>query len=169
MTRTLRTPLLGLTLALAMMFAMALPASAVAHEDLLDVPDLPLDQLPDLQEGLVNVNVSDVIVQLPISVAANVCEVAVNVLAEQIRDGDAAVCDAQAESGATVPWNDSNQRGQQRGLVNVNVSDIVVQAPISVAANVCEVAVNVLARQDRSGDAAVCTAQGYSDAVVGNG
>jgi hypothetical protein len=165
MTETLRKPFLGLTLALAMMFAMALPASAVAHDN------LPLDELPDLQEGLVNVNVSDVIVQLPIAVAANVCEVAVNVLAEQIRDGDAAECTSMAESGATVPWNDGNQnqRGQQRGLVNVNVSDIVVQAPISVAANICEVAVNVLARQDRSGDAAVCDAQGYSDANVGNG
>jgi hypothetical protein len=168
MTRTLRAPLLALSLAMAMMFAFALPASAVAHEDLLDVPDLPLDQLPDLQEGLVNVNVSDVIVQLPIAVAANVCEVAVNVLAEQIRDGEAAECEALAESDATVDWNDGNrnQRGQQRGLVNVNVSDIVVQAPISVAANICEVAVNVLAQQDRSGDAAICTAQGYSDATA---
>jgi hypothetical protein len=171
MTGTLRKPFLGLTLALAMMFAMALPASAVTHEDLLDVPDLPIDQLPDLQEGLVNVNVSGVIVQLPISVAANVCEVAANVLARQIRDGDAAECTADAQSGAEVPWNNGNRNGngQQRGLVNVNVSDIVVQAPISVAANVCEVAVNVIAEQDRSGDAAVCTAQGYSDAVVGNG
>jgi hypothetical protein len=158
MTRTLRAPLVALTAALAMMFAMALPASAVAHED--------LPELPDLQEGLVNVNISDVVVQLPIAVAANVCEVAVNVLAEQIRDGDAAECTSMAESGATVPWNDGNrnQRGQQRGLVNVNVSDIVVQAPISVAANICEVAVNVLARQDRSGDAAVCDAQAFSRA-----
>jgi hypothetical protein len=171
MTRTLRTPLVSLALAVAMMFAMAMPAAAVSHDDLLDVPDLPLDELPDLQEGLVNVNVSDVVVQLPIAVAANVCEVAVNVLAEQIRDGEAAECTSLAESGATVPWNDGNQnqRGQQRGLVNVNVSDIVVQAPISVAANICEVAVNVIAQQDRSQDAAVCTAQGYSDAVVGNG
>jgi hypothetical protein len=171
MTRTLRVPLVVFTLALAMMIAMALPAAAVSHEDLLDVPDLPLEELPPLQEGLINVNVSDVVVQLPISVAANVCEVAVNVLAEQVRDDDAAVCEATAESGATVPWNDGNRNGngQQRGLVNVNVSDIVVQAPISVAANVCEVAVNVIAQQDRSGDAAVCTAQGYSDAVVGNG
>jgi hypothetical protein len=163
MTRTLRTPLVSLALAVAMMFAMAMPASAVAHEE--------LPELPPLQEGLVNVNVSDVVVQLPIAVAANVCEVAVNVLAEQIRDGEAAECTSVAESGATVPWNDGNRNGngQQRGLVNVNVSDIVVQVPISVAANVCEVAVNALARQDRSGDAAVCDAQAYAPAEVNGG
>jgi hypothetical protein len=158
MTRTLRTPLLGLTLALAMMFAMALPASAVTHGN------LPLDELPPLQEGLINVNVSDVVVQLPIAVAANVCDTNVNALAEQIALGDTD-CDAVAESGATVPWNDGNRNGngQQRGLVNVNVSDIIVQAPISVAANICDTNVNVLARQIRTGDTA-CNAQGYSDA-----
>jgi hypothetical protein len=162
MTRTLRAPFVALMAAVAMMFAMAMPAAAVSHEN------LPLDELPPLQEGLINVNVSDVIVQLPISVAANVCETAVNVLAEQARGDDAAVCESTAESGATVPWNDGNRNGsgQQNGLVNVNVSDIAVQAPISVAANICETAVNVLARQDRSGDAAVCDAQGYSDAEI---
>jgi hypothetical protein len=42
---------------------------------------------------------------------------------------------------------------QQEGLINVNVSDVdvglnvSVQAPIGIAANVCGVAVNVLARQ----------------------
>jgi hypothetical protein len=149
MTGALRKPLLGLALAVAMMLATAMPAAAQPQ-----------------QEGLVNVNISDVIVQLPISVAANVCEVAVNVLAEQLRDGDAAACDSVAESGATVPWNGNNGNGQQRGLVNVNASDIVVQAPISVAANICEVGVNVLARQDRSGDAAVCDAQALSDADI---
>ncbi|WP_052667321.1 hypothetical protein [Nitriliruptor alkaliphilus] len=163
MIQTLRSNVAGalaaLTLALGLVLVAAAPSQA-------QVPELP--ELPPLQEGLVNVNVSDVVVQLPIAVAANVCEVAVNVLAEQIRDGEAATCDAVAESGATVPWNDGNRQGngQQRGLVNVNVSDIIVQVPISVAANVCEVAVNVLARQDRSGDAAVCDAQAYAPAEV---
>jgi hypothetical protein len=42
---------------------------------------------------------------------------------------------------------------QQEGLVNVNVSDVDagvianVQVPVGIAANVCGVAVNVLARQ----------------------
>jgi hypothetical protein len=56
------------------------------------------------QEGLVNVNVSDVDVgvianvQVPVGIAANVCGVAVNVLARQL-PGDVE-CDADAESAA---------------------------------------------------------------------
>jgi hypothetical protein len=56
------------------------------------------------QEGLVNVNVSDIDVgvianvQAPIAIAANVCGVAVNVLAEQL-PGDVE-CDADAQSAA---------------------------------------------------------------------
>lgn len=163
MTQTLRSNVAGSLAALALALGLVLAAAAPSQAQ---VPELP--ELPPLQDGLVNVNVSDVVVQLPIAVAANVCEVAVNVLAEQIRDGDAATCTSLAEPGSTVDWNDGNRqsKGQQRGLVNVNVSDIVVQVPIAVAANVCEVAVNVLARQDRSGDAAVCDAQAFAPAEV---
>lgn len=147
MTRTLRAPV-ALTFALALLLAMAMPASAQTQ-----------------QEGLVNVDVSDVTVQLPIAVAANVCDVAVNVLAEQVRDGGAE-CDSEAESGATVPWNGGNGDGgtQQDGLVNVNVEDIVIQAPIGLAANICDVAVNVLAQQERDGGAD-CDAEAMSDAA----
>jgi hypothetical protein len=60
--------------------------------------------LAQQQEGLVNVNVSDVDVgvianvQVPVAIAANVCGVAVNVLAEQL-PGDVE-CEANAESAA---------------------------------------------------------------------
>lgn len=47
------------------------------------------------QEGLVNVNVEDVVVQVPIGVAANVCGVNAAILAEQTVE-DAPVCDAEA-------------------------------------------------------------------------
>jgi hypothetical protein len=52
------------------------------------------------QEGLIIVNVTDVgvSVQVPIAIAANVCGVAVNVLAEQLL-GDVD-CDAEAEAVA---------------------------------------------------------------------
>jgi hypothetical protein len=56
------------------------------------------------QEGLINVNVSDIDVgvianvQVPVAIAANVCGVAVNVLAEQL-PGDVE-CEADAESAA---------------------------------------------------------------------
>lgn len=139
MTRTLRTPLLALALATAMLFAFALPASAQPQQD-----------------GLVNVNVSDVVVQLPIAVAANVCDTNVNVLAQQLRDGGAE-CDAVADPDATYEWP-GNGNGKQEGLVNVNVSDVVIQAPIGIAANICDTNANVLAEQMRGGGAE-CDAQ----------
>src|SRR5688572_29798984 len=75
------------------------------------------------QEGLVNVAVEDVIVQVPVAVAANVCDVNVAVLAE-VAD-DAAACEATADSMATAGPN-SNQRTRQSGLVNVLLDDILV-------------------------------------------
>lgn len=105
------------------------------------------------QEGLVNVNVSDVTIQVPIAVAANICDVNVNVLARQIRTGGAE-CTSDAESGATIEWPPGNGNGpQQEGLVNVNVSGVIVQLPIGIAANVCDVNANVLAEQLRIGEA----------------
>ena len=96
------------------------------------------------QQGLVNVNVSGVRIQVPIAVAANICDVNVNVLARQI---DApAQCDVNAESDAVSAGIESPPP-RQDGLVNVNISDVIVQIPITVAANVCDVNVNVLASQ----------------------
>lgn len=103
------------------------------------------------QEGLVNVNVSDVQVGLPIGLAANVCDVNANVLAEQVRTGGAE-CDARADSDATFGNGNGNGSPQQEGLVNVNVSDVTIKVPIAVAANICDVNVNVLAQQIRTGD-----------------
>ncbi len=58
------------------------------------------------QEGLVNVNVSDVElgvianVQAPVGIAANVCGVAANVLAQDVGGTGEAACEATAESAA---------------------------------------------------------------------
>ena len=89
------------------------------------------------QQGLVNVSLENI--QVPIGVAANVCNVGANVLASTNVStfGD---CDAVARSDAGGGGS-SNTR--QRGLVNVSASDI--QIPVSVAANVCNVSVNLLA------------------------
>jgi hypothetical protein len=117
------------------------------------------------QEGLVNVNVSDVTVQLPIAIAANICDVNVNVLAEQLRDGGAE-CDADANSDAVFdPEVEDGEAPTQEGLVNVNVSDVIIQVPVAVAANICDANVNVLARQLRGGGAA-CDAAAESEAIV---
>ncbi len=52
---------------------------------------------------------------------------------------------------------------QQRGLVNVNIEDTTIQVPIAVAANLCDINVNVLAQQIRNGSTE-CTAVADADA-----
>ena len=103
------------------------------------------------QEGLVNVNVSDVTVQAPLALAANVCDVTVNALVlAQLELGEAD-CDATAESFAS--GGDGDDGPDQSGLINVHIDNVLVQAPIAVAANICDVAVNVLASQVGLGEA----------------
>ena len=131
-------------LALVASLAVALPASAQTQ-----------------QQGLVNVNLEDIDIGVPISVAANICDLDVNVLADIRQAGDTA-CVADAESGAVFgPNRGGNAR--QEGLVNVNVSDVVVKVPVSVAANICDVSANVLAQMREHGRA-TCDAVADSDA-----
>jgi hypothetical protein len=106
------------------------------------------------QSGLVNVNLQDTTVQAPISVAANICNVDVNVLAQQLTN-NAAPCTANPGSTATVTPA-GNATNTQNGLVNVNAQNLTVQLPITVAANICNVDVNVLA-SNLTNNAATCT------------
>jgi hypothetical protein len=109
------------------------------------------------QQGLVNVNLSDVTVQVPIAIAANICDVNVAVLVSNLQDGSSP-CNADATSSATAITPTAGGGGApQNGLVNVNVSDVIVQAPIGVAANVCDVNVAVLVN-DLVDDSAACAA-----------
>ena len=94
------------------------------------------------QRGLVNVNVEDVLVQVPVAVAANVCDVTVAVLAQGLVEGPA-TCDAEAES-MTISTPTTGRGAHQEGLVNVNLDDVTILVPISVAANICDVTVAVL-------------------------
>lgn len=116
------------------------------------------------QEGLVNVALEDVTVQLPIAVAANVCDLNVAVIAEIADEGG--TCEATADSAASSGSSNSGPT-RQEGLVNVLVDDVVVQAPIAVAANVCDVNVAVLATVLDASSA--CEAQAGSDAQAGAG
>lgn len=131
------------------------------------------------QTGLVNVNVSDVYaqvpvtVQVPVGVAANVCNIsAANVLAQSAAGG---ACQAQNSSTALnqaiVSQSAIGGGGatQQQGLVNVNVSNlgvqipVTVQVPVGIAANVCNLsAVDVLAQSAAGG---ACTAHNTSTAL----
>jgi hypothetical protein len=102
----------------------------------------PASAQPVTQEGLVNLNVTDVSVQVPIGVAANICDVNVAVLVETFLD-EGTDCNADTDQEATVSSGDSGPVDQQ-GLVNVNLTDVSVQVPIGIAANVCDVNAGVL-------------------------
>ena len=92
-------------------------------------------------------------IAVPIAIAANICDVNVNVLAQQADVGPT-TCTATAESIAT-PGTGDGRGGNQAGdsLVNVQVDDLAVLLPIGIAANVCDVDVNVLTAQLALGQA----------------
>jgi hypothetical protein len=111
------------------------------------------------QSGLVNINVEDNVVQVPVAIAANICDVTVAVLVSDLEDGSA-TCDALAMSGATVtPRTGGGPPTTQEGLINVNLENNTVQIPIAAAANVCDVDVIVLATEILLSDATSCTAR----------
>jgi hypothetical protein len=130
-------------------------ALLIAAGGMTAVVAAPASAAPNNQSGLVNVALVNTTVQVPISVAANVCNVAVNALASQV-PGAAAPCDAAGDSVATAPTQPSSGPNRQNGLVNLYVANTTVQIPIGIAANVCNVAVNVLATQTPAA-AAACT------------
>ena len=94
-----------MTRILALMAVMALMVAAMA---------MPAAAAPVVTGGLVNVTIVDAVnvnnntVQLPIGIAANVCDVNVAVLVQDFRDG-AANCDATADAVANAPGNRSNR------------------------------------------------------------
>jgi hypothetical protein len=114
-------------------------------------------------DSLVNVQIGDITVLAPIGVAANLCDVNANILALQERT-EGATCEATATSTAT-PGPGNGGGGNQAGnsLVNVQIGDVTVLLPIAIAANVCDVNVNVLAQQIRTGGA-TCRAVAESEA-----
>src|SRR5919205_264081 len=99
------------------------------------------------QNGLVNLNLQNITVQVPIGVAANVCDVNVAVLANLVDTGAAQTCTAVANSTArnVTVGAPSSGSTQQSGLVNVNLSNVTVQVPIAAAVNICDVNAAVLA------------------------
>jgi hypothetical protein len=114
------------------------------------------------QEGLVNVSITDTNIQVPIGVAANVCGVTANVLASATQTAPVD-CEATGTADAYRQRRGDGGSTQQSGLVNINLDDTNVQLPIAVAANVCGIAVNVLANQTGT-DPVDCDAQAWSSA-----
>jgi len=116
------------------------------------------------QSGLVNVAVVDNTVQVPIAVAANVCQVQVGVLASQLRQGPV-TCTANGTAIGTATGGGAGGPTTQNGLVNLAIDNNVIQVPIGIAANVCGVQAGVLANQLQQG-AAQCNATGNGTATA---
>jgi hypothetical protein len=113
------------------------------------------------QNGLVNLNLENVTVQVPIGVAANVCDINVAVLANLVDVGQATQCRALANTNASaVTVGAPTGTTTQNGLVNVNLSNVTVQVPIAAAVNICDVNAAVLA--------ALATAPGASCDATAN-
>jgi len=141
--------------------SLALAAAPVAGGVALATP---ATAQPVTQEGLVNVSITDTTVQVPISVAANICDVNVAVLVQDLLD-DSAACNADSTSDASVTPAGGHGPVNQSGLVNVAIDNLSVQVPVSVAANVCDVNVAVLVGMLQD-DAADCNATGVSVAQI---
>jgi hypothetical protein len=103
------------------------------------------------QNGLVNVFAEDTTVQIPVAIAANVCGVSANVLAQAANVGDID-CTAEGVSLAEDSDGGGGSSPRQTGLINVALVDTTVQVPVAVAANICGVAVNVLAAALNAGE-----------------
>lgn len=113
------------------------------------------------QEGLVNVSVDNNTVQVPVSVAANVCDITVDVLTADFVGTDKSACSIDQQTAATNDFpgyedTTGNGKGNQNGLVNVSVDGNTVQVPIGVAANVCDIDANVLARDFKGSEEDAC-------------
>jgi hypothetical protein len=163
--RSIRATVAALACAVALLVGTAGPAVAQDNQ----------------QNGLINVNLQDVAVQVPvsvavpISVAANVCDVSIL----SLRLSGDTTCTAESSSmalsravadavlGTDTPGNGGGPQNEQSGLINVNVQEVAVQIPasvalpISAAANVCGVSVASLRE---SGDT-TCEATSTSNAL----
>jgi len=77
---------------------------------------MPVFAAPVVTGGLVNVTIVDAVdvnnntVQLPIGVAANVCDVNAAVLVAEFKDNGDATCDATADAVANAPGAGSGNR-----------------------------------------------------------
>src|SRR5215213_5080716 len=92
--------------------------AAVVATGAMSLAGAGVAQAATKQEGLVNVNVENVTAQVPIGIAANVCDVNANVLADQLRAGGAE-CDADATTIASNGPGNGGGSTHQEGLVNV--------------------------------------------------
>lgn len=117
------------------------------------------------QNGLVNLNLENVTVQVPVGVAANVCDVNVAVLANLVDTGATQHCSSIANAaGNAVTVGAPTGTTTQNGLVNVNLSNVTIQVPIAAAVNICDVNAAVLASlTDTAGASCDATANSHAN------
>jgi hypothetical protein len=120
------------------------------------------------QTGLVNINVSDNVIQVPIGIAANICDVKVIALSAGIADTGETECTAISTSTAeaTVEPGSGGGAASQTGLINVNLKNNQIQVPIAAAANICDVDVVVLATRILFNDATACRARAGAAGII---
>jgi hypothetical protein len=111
------------------------------------------------QNGLVNIRIADNVVQVPIGIAANVCDVNAAVLVNTFLDAaEPCRADATSTAGVFVESPNGTAPGAQTGLINLDISGNTVQIPLAAALNVCDVNVAVLVDL-LFDDAATCEAR----------
>ncbi len=119
------------------------------------------------QNGLVNINVGNNVVQVPVAVAANVCEIDVAILVGLLAEDGSTTCTAMADSGAMVTDRPNNGGGtRQDGLINVNLENNTIQIPIAVAANICDVDVAILVGAILETGATECDADAGAEGIA---
>jgi hypothetical protein len=133
------TAVVTITSAMALCVS-ALPASAATN-----------------QNGLVNVAVTATTIQVPVGVAANVCNVTANVIASNNFTPNGSPCTAVSNPTASGGGGGGGNTNQS-GLVNVSVTDTTIQIPVAVAANVCNVTANVIASGNFTPNGSPCLA-----------
>jgi hypothetical protein len=128
-------------------------AAAITSAVALGAAALPASAATQ-QSGLVNVALVGNTVQVPVAVAANICDVQANVIATNNFGGNA-LCTSASRSTASGGGGGGGNTSQQ-GLVNVAITGNTVQVPIGIAANVCGVQANVIAAGNFGGNG-VCS------------
>ena len=121
--------------------AAALVASSIV---ILGVAAVPASAQNTQQSGLVNVSLTNTTVQVPVGVAANVCDVAVNLIATNAVSSGGP-CTSISRSTATGGGGGGGGNTSQQGLVNISLTNTTIQVPIGVAANICNVSANIIA------------------------
>lgn len=116
------------------------------------------------QSGLVNVDIANNTVQVPISVAANVCGVQAGVLATGLASAPYQCTSSSSGTATVTPSTGTGGGGPQQGLVNLAITGNTIQVPVGLAANLCQIQAGVLASEMVQG-AGTCKATSGGSAV----